>query len=541
MTIGLIGMLAVDAVFGASTRDRVAAQVFANLRAACGEAAVIERVGAGDFVVVLPSTGNDRGTVNRILEAIGEPLNSPLGEVVIGFAVGVAVGDGLAPLLAIERAACNLEAAADRGPGRVEWTDEPRHTPRTTDRTTARRGIGFVASPSGGEATVRFQPVVSLRTGDVVEYEASTGWRPANHGSSPTRDPATGCWDPVVLASALDFLGQSPAADNGHSVRVSLNVCARELADPEFARAVLDELANADVPPSSLQLELVDRFDLARRTNLRRSAVTLRARGVRLALDDFGQDPEDLCILSDIDFDAIKLSSHLVAAHLDAHADQLLRSLVRLARQAGVDTVAKGVESPAQHERLFRAGCTYGQGPLYGHSEPYQIGKRSTVATASAWQGLEPANKRSATIRTIVASGSLDDGSTNAVLHPLVEVCDAKFVLFATNEPTPNHLVIESDLPNGIELAEKYAGHVRCVCEANEQPGALFELSHRAATGDQLIGAQVVDAAGVVLGALIVMCTQHVDSGLRATIARTCDRLAAALERVVNVPQRVCA
>lgn len=122
VAIRLIGMLAVDAVFGSSTRELIAAQVSANVRAVCDAHAVIERLAVGDFIVVLSSSGDDRRAVNRVLEAAGAPLTSPLGDVAVGFAAGVAVGDGRAPLQVIDRAACNLEAAAERGPGRFEWT-----------------------------------------------------------------------------------------------------------------------------------------------------------------------------------------------------------------------------------------------------------------------------------------------------------------------------------------------------------------------------------------------------------------------------------
>lgn len=384
VAIGLIGMRAVDAVFGRSTGDSVMAQVHEKLRIACDARTIVERIDSGQFVVITAATPDDRLTVSRLVWAACEPLASPLGEVVVGCAAGVTVGDARSPLVLLEGAHANLHTAIHRGAGAIEWSDE--RCRQAADP--AVRSPIDVAKVARDGATVRFQPVVRLTTGDVVEYEAVARWGATGASTLTTAqrlllarsDGGGSELDAAVLAPALDLIAQLHSEDPTTTVRISVNISARELSAASFASKFLDDLARRGVLPSSVQLELSDRFDRSQRAGIRRAIGALREQGVRLALDDFGNDAADLCTLGYADFDAIKLAPKLIDADRGAHGDNLLRSVVQLADRVGVDTVAKGVESLAQHGQLIRAGCMYGQGPLYGHPLPHHLGKAATVA-----------------------------------------------------------------------------------------------------------------------------------------------------------------
>lgn len=534
VAIRLIGILAVDSIFGSNTRDHLVGQVQAKLRAVMGSGGIVERIGDGDFVIISASSTNDRAVVSRLLEAALEPLASPLGEVAVGYAAGIAVGDAASAMEVVQRAICNLEAAARRGAGSVEWIDE---LPEQADDVGQRR----MAVPTGeprADTIIRLQPVVSLATGAVVEYEASARWRAAACRGDANDERASlasctrsapGC-ELVLLASALDFLANVRSAQSTTDSRVSLNVSADRLASPSFASKLLGHLERAEVPTSAVQLELTDRFDISRRSSIQRTTGLLRAEGVRFALDDFGRDATDLGTLSDVDFDAIKLAPQLIAADA-SDGDALLQSLIRLATEAGIDVIATGVESPEQHERLVHAGCPYGKGPLYGHPEPHRVGGRPNLATAPAWQGFDAMNKRVRAIQAIVARGCLGDGSVNAVLRAILRAHGAEAALFATNQPAPNHLVLESRKYDPTELTHELARHVRAICEAVEPMGTLFPLAQCTYTPDEVVAAQVVDKSGNVLGALIVVASEQAVHGLSRRMGDVCDRLAAALMR----------
>jgi EAL domain-containing protein (putative c-di-GMP-specific phosphodiesterase class I) len=356
-------------------------------------------------------------------------------------------------------------------------------------------------------------------------------------------------FDVDVLSTALDFLERWAIAQPIRLVRVSLKVAARDLGDPTFADSFVRELAGTAVPASRLQLDLTDRFDKSQRASIGRTVTALRSHGVRIALDNFGRHPNDLCVLSDLDFDTIKLAPHLIRDDVDGHCAALLRSLLRLARQAGLDVVAKGVELPDQHERLLRAGCAFGQGPLYGHPEPNAISGPVSLATTSVWQGLESTNKRARAIEAIIDHGALDDGSVDALINAAFAVNDASVVLFATNEPAPNRTVYASTARAGADLPGRLAGHVRCACEASLRAGEMLDLTGQP-DGERVVGAQIVDAEGIVLGALIVVTDESPTSRTDAWMAQLCDRLVLALQRDPRLrlgaprshrPERACA
>lgn len=405
-------------------------------------------------------------------------------------------------------------------------------------------GAELFAAFVTGEIFTYQQPVISLGDGTVVQYEARR--RPGDSRAERDAEMMTCATllDASVLASALDFILCVRSLDHGSTASVSVNVLAGELSEPSFAPTLLAHLRVAEADPSLLRIELVDRFDAPQRIAIQHTTNLLREHGVRVALDDFGHGPTDLCTLGDLDFDAIKLAPELIATDLDSHGDRLLHSIIELAGQLGIDTIATGVELPEQHERLVRAGCGHGQGELYGRPQPHRLGS-DVVTTTAVWPGLVRANERVAAISRIAQRGAVDDGALRAVLHELNQVCGTELALFATNEPAPNRVVFDALTGDASRLAAALADHAPSICHPEGVDGAPCLEPSEAEPSVRAVGARVVGDNGVVLGAVVVAAQNDptIDERLVEIIGRAGNRIVELIDEMVigsTTDSRLC-
>jgi EAL domain-containing protein (putative c-di-GMP-specific phosphodiesterase class I) len=151
------------------------------------------------------------------------------------------------------------------------------------------------------------------------------------------------------------------------SLRVTVNLSAKQLCRPELVDDVRTALQESSLAPTSLTLEVPEPALAASRKPAAVVLQRLRDLGVEVHLDDVGT-ASSLPELSELPIQGIKLDRTLVQ-HVGARrTDHLatVHSIVELARSRGLDLIAEGVETSVQRERLLAVGCTYGQGHLFG-------------------------------------------------------------------------------------------------------------------------------------------------------------------------------
>jgi EAL domain-containing protein (putative c-di-GMP-specific phosphodiesterase class I) len=220
---------------------------------------------------------------------------------------------------------------------------------------------------------------VDLATGRVVEYEVLARWQDdcgANHDAAQFIGAAEdtgviGALGSQVLQSALELAAGLCRVEGSFVPRLSVNVSTFELADLAFVDRVSSMLAAASVPPCALQLEFTDTVAALQAKYVGLTISRLRATGVRVALDGFGANSANLRSLSDLDVDVVKLDPVMSFDALSGSRPMdLLRCVIELSGQLGVEVIAKGIETIEQHELLLQLGCRYGQGFLYSPPRP---------------------------------------------------------------------------------------------------------------------------------------------------------------------------
>ena len=228
------------------------------------------------------------------------------------------------------------------------------------------------------EFVLHYQPIVDMRHGKVLGFEALLRWEHPQQGliaplqflpliDNTGLSARIGDW---VLGQALDHLAmwrQLPL-----DISVNVNVSARHLQEPDFVQRLSELLARHPAPlATALKLEVVES---AAHADLEATSALLgrcKALGVSSALDDFGTGYSTLTHLQRLPVDVLKIDRSFINHMLDDAQDRaLVVGVIGLARTFGCSVVAEGVESPAQARMLLDLGCDCGQGTGIGAPMP---------------------------------------------------------------------------------------------------------------------------------------------------------------------------
>ncbi len=214
-----------------------------------------------------------------------------------------------------------------------------------------------------------YQPIFDLATMAPKGVEALVRW---NHPRRGVLSPAA--FLPVAEDSGLvvplgRFVMEQACAhaatwqDHGRPFGVSLNVSPLQIGRPSFADEVRRVLARTGLDPAALTLEITETSLLRDAEQTIAALSALKALGVRLSVDDFGTGYSSLGYLRQFPIDAIKIDRSFVTRADDtAESGAIVHALVRLGKELGIETIAEGIESTTQLDRVCHEGCDSGQG-----------------------------------------------------------------------------------------------------------------------------------------------------------------------------------
>jgi EAL domain-containing protein (putative c-di-GMP-specific phosphodiesterase class I) len=193
-----------------------------------------------------------------------------------------------------------------------------------------------------------------------------------------------------ALRQAVSDLGQlRRLVSRKCPLRVAVNVSALQLAEPDFTADVAAALESADVPASSLCLEITESSIIDGSGRTLTALRDLKSLGVSLAIDDFGTGHSALSYLPDMPFDVLKVDKSFIdTIDTSTARAEVVRGIVGIAAAVGMRVVAEGIETSEQEQLLRSTSCHYGQGYLY--SRPVPLAKAMNMLG----QGARPAHPR---------------------------------------------------------------------------------------------------------------------------------------------------
>jgi diguanylate cyclase (GGDEF)-like protein/PAS domain S-box-containing protein len=376
LSLGLDGFTRVNESLGHALGDLALQEVSRRLRASIRTADTCARLGGDEFGVLLDghSTAEEAlAAAHRILAALREPIDiadSPI-HLTASMGVSTALPTETDAGSLLRRAETARSVARTAGGDRaVVFEPEMEEAVQTRFELESelRRAIDL------GEFVLNYQPIVDMQTGELVGAEALLRWdHPTDGRISPSvfipLAEETGLIDEIgtwVLRTACTEVTRWAGLSAGRVPRVSINLSAHQLADPQLAWTVQAALAHASAAPSWVTLELTESMLMQNSSAYLERLHAIRALGVQIAIDDFGTGYSSLAYLENFPVTHIKIDRSFVTPLDDPkRSDGVVRAIVEIGRALGLATVAEGIETPTQFRRLRDLGCGLGQGYLF--------------------------------------------------------------------------------------------------------------------------------------------------------------------------------
>jgi diguanylate cyclase (GGDEF)-like protein/PAS domain S-box-containing protein len=333
---------------------------------------------SGDQFGVIVLSERDPTRVTALAETLRHSVRAPITfndrEIFLAGSVGLAIGES-EPQSAEERlkdAELAMYHAKRNGGDRVEPfkpTMRARKSDRLSIESDLRRAI------ERDEITILYQPIVRLEDRSVAGFEALARWDHPRLGRMPPHEFISIAEESGLIVElglfVLDRTARQLSAWQRtlrprDRVFASVNVSSRQLLRHDLLQDLRSVLARAPVTRGSLKLELTESVVMENPEHAAQMLQRIRDCGAGLALDDFGTGYSSLAYLQRFPFDTIKIDQSFVRASARGTRPVILRSIVGLAHDLGMDVVAEGAETDSDAVELYQLGCEYAQGFAFG-------------------------------------------------------------------------------------------------------------------------------------------------------------------------------
>jgi diguanylate cyclase (GGDEF)-like protein len=363
----LDGFKRVNDSYGHAQGDALLVRVADYLRHALPEHdAYVGRVGGDEFVIVLARAPQDVDLVAIARQLREGFVDRNSGSRPARLTVGVATwlpGDVVDSDALVRHAdTAMLEAKRSRSGFRVF----DRALRRRVEAERHQRAA-LEAAVTAGHFTAYFQPIVDADTLEIVQVEALARWDHHGHLILPADWLELAEESGLIVPIGLEVLRQARRALERFQMPVSVNVAARQLAEPDALEQL--ETAWGDAFWEHLTLEITESA-LVRTSSAVPVLSELRARGAKVAVDDFGTGYSSLARISRLPVDELKIDRSFVRDMGTERGRGVVRAIVALARTHHLAVVAEGVETPQQLTALAEMGVTRVQGNFLGRAAP---------------------------------------------------------------------------------------------------------------------------------------------------------------------------
>lgn len=340
----------------------------------------VARLGGDEFVILLDdiySLKDATNVANRIQEKLKVPINIRGRSLVTSASIGIALGSSTYQHSSeiLRDADIAMYRAKAKGKARYEIFDQGMYI-QTLKTIELEQNLRLALENQ--EFTLHYQPIVALENNSLSGFEALIRWQHPQRGFISPVDfiPLAedtgliieiGDW---VLRQACQSLAnwqqQHSAIPGIAAVKISVNVASQQFQKPDFITKLDQILEQTGLHPSCLRLEITERVLVDSEFNTQHTLAEIKNRQIMLSIDDFGTGYSSLSYLRRLPIDNLKIDRSFVNnINGDLESLEIIKTIITLAHNLGMDAIAEGVETIEQARQLETLGCEYGQGYLY--------------------------------------------------------------------------------------------------------------------------------------------------------------------------------
>ncbi len=360
--------------------DQLLIAIARRLEACLRPADTVARLGGDEFTILLENI-NDISDATQIAERIQTELSLPfhLGghEVFTTASIGIALnttGYNRSEDI-LRNADTTMYRAKTLGKARSEVFDSTMNTQlmaRLQLETDLQRAL------QRQEFQLHYQPIVSLKNNKITGFEALLRWHRPKYGLVAAADfipiaEETGLIVPIgwwVLREACHQMRKWQIQfDLNSSLTISVNLSGRQFSQPDLIQQIEQIIQETTIDPGILKLEITESVLVENAKSASAMLLKLQALGIRLSIDDFGTGYSSLSYLHQFPIDTLKIDGSFInKVDVNVEKIEIVRTIVALAWNLGMDVVAEGVETNKQMHQVKSLKCEFGQG--YFFSKP---------------------------------------------------------------------------------------------------------------------------------------------------------------------------
>ncbi|MDP3228702.1 MAG: EAL domain-containing protein [Acidovorax sp.] len=365
--------------FGHAAGDGLLRQVSRRLQSVVRGADAISRLGGDEFAMILRLDMDEAalekygqrivGVFQTAYTEVGQQVNVTCSAGIATFPDDASDMDGL-----VSNADTAMYRAKDMGKNRCVRFEASMN--QAVARRQAIEHALRMELENGSGLAIHYQPLFSCAGESLVGAEALLRWTHAELGSVPPLEAVSvaeesGLIVPLGYWVMRTACRAAAAWDADTSLRVAVNISARQLGDPHFLERVMDILREEQLPAHRLEIELTETVLME---NMEAGAHTLHRLsqlGIHLAIDDFGTGYSSLSYLRQLPMRRLKIDRSFVKdlPHQE-HSRTIVTAIVALAHGLGLQVTAEGVETREQADYLIAQGCDVLQGYVFARPMP---------------------------------------------------------------------------------------------------------------------------------------------------------------------------
>jgi len=372
----------VNDTLGHSAGDRMLQQIASRLLRVAGRDETVARVGGDEFILLVPRFDDPRRAeelAQRILRTVEEPMEINGRRLFVTTSIGISLfpTDGADAEALLTGADVAMYRAKERGRNGYQLCS-PDLSAQVFAQMTLESELRLGLEQS--EFDLFYQPQIEISTGRTVGFEALMRWRHPTRGLVPPSE--------FIAAAESSFLigalgrwalsaGCREASAWPASARLAVNLSPHQLVRGDLLATIQAILAETGLPAHRLDLEITESAAVAEIERTARLLSAIRDLGVRIALDDFGAGHASFSYLQRLPLDVLKIDREFVRGIDEGRQGRaIVTAIIELARGLGLQTIAEGVETPAQLDFLRERGCDLYQGYLASAAMPSLAARR---------------------------------------------------------------------------------------------------------------------------------------------------------------------